>query len=220
MFRNELSSAVSAIVLLVALASCGQEPPGPGPGTQATLVISANLAGTAAATVVVDVTAPDIPAMLVFNIPVANGVASGTITVPAGSNRTFTLRVFDAGGIETHSGATTVNIVPGTNAIMTITLTPLTGDVPITATLGSYSVTVAPNSVALHLSGSSTAQLSATIMDSQGHTTSGVVTWATNDPGVATVSAGGLVTATGAGTTSISAVYQGVTGTSAITVAP
>jgi hypothetical protein len=220
MFRNALSSAVCTIVLIVALASCGQGPTGPGPGTQATLVISANLAGTAAATVVVDVTAPDIPTMLVFNIPVVNSVATGTITVPAGSNRTLTLRVFDAGGTETHSGSTTVNIAPGTNATMAITLTPLTGNLPINATLGSYVVTVTPNSANLSLSGSSTAQLSATIMDTQGHPTSGVVTWATNDPGVATVSAAGLVTATGTGTTSISAVFQGVTGTSAITVAP
>jgi hypothetical protein len=220
MFRNALSSAVCATVLIAALASCAQGPSGPGPGKDATLVIRANLAGTAAASVVVDVTAADIPATLVFNIPVSNGVASGTITVPAGSNRTITLRAFDAGGIETHSGSTTVNIVAGTNATMAITLTPLTGDVPINATLGSYVVTVSPNSAALSLSGSSTAQLSATITDTQGHPTSGVVTWATNNPGVATVSAAGLVTATGAGTTSISAVFQGVTGTSAITVAP
>jgi len=203
---------------LAVLVSCAERSTVGPPGGEATFVISANLSGTMAATIVANVTAPDIPTMLVFNIPIVNGTAIGTITVPAGSNRTITLRAYDAGGIETHNGSVTVTILAGTNPSLAILLTPLTGDLPITVTLGTVSVTVTPLSATLSVAG--TRQLSATILDSEGHPTTGVVTWATNHPGIATVNATGLVTATGVGTTSISAVSRGVTGTATITVTP
>ncbi len=221
MIRGRLNSEAFALALLVTLAGCAEHGVvNQGPPPTATLAVSVNLSGTAVTMVVVEVTAPDIPTMLVFNIPVANGVANGTITIPAGSNRTITVRAYDAGGVQTHSGSTTVNIQAGGNATISITLTPLIGNLPITVTIGSYVVTVAPSSASLHLSGVTTAQLGATIKDSQGNTVSGVVAWATDDPGVATVSSTGLVTATGSGTTTISAVYQGVSGASTITVTP
>jgi hypothetical protein len=171
-----------------------------------------------AATIVANVTAPDIPTMLVFNIPIVNGTATGTITIPAGSNRTITLRAYDTGGVETHNGSVTVTILPGTNSNIAILLTPLTGDLPITVTLGTVSVTVTPPSATLSVAG--TTPLSAAIQDAQGHPITGVVAWATQHPGIATVDAAGLVTATGVGTTSISAVFRGVTGTATITVTP
>jgi uncharacterized protein YjdB len=43
-------------------------------------------------------------------------------------------------------------------------------------------------------------------------------TWSSSNPGVATVSAAGLVTAVTVGTTNISAAYQGQSGTLAVTV--
>jgi uncharacterized protein YjdB len=89
---------------------------------------------------------------------------------------------------------------------------------PITATLGNYVVTVTPSSPGLSVNG--TVQLTANIKDSNGNPVTGVVTWATHDPGVATVNSAGLVTATGAGTTTISAVYQGVSGAATVTVTP
>ena len=156
--------------------------------------------------------------MLVFNIPIVNGTATGTITIPAGSNRTIAMHAYDAGGVETHNGSVTVTIVSGTNPNLAILLTPLTGDVPVTVTLGTVTVTVSPTTATLTVGG--TRQLSATILDSQGQPTTGVVTWATHHPGIATVDAAGLVTATGVGTTLISAVFRGVTGTATITVTP
>lgn len=221
MLHGRPSSEALALALLVTLAACADHGVvNQGPPPPATLAVSANLSGTAVTMVVVEVTAPDIPAKLVFNISVASGVASGSITIPAGSNRTITLRAFDAGGIETHRGSTTMSIQSGTSATLSITLIPLTGNLPITVTIGSFVVTVAPNSAPLQLSGVTTVQLGATIKDSQGNTVSAVVTWATDDPGVANVSSTGLVTATGSGTTTISAVYLGVSGTSTITVTP
>jgi len=217
MIRGRLHPLPVALSFL--LVSCSNHSTlGLTPDDAATIAVSANVSGTLVATVVVDVTAPDISTMLVFNIPVANGIATGTITVPAGSNRTIMLRGYDAGGVETHNGSVTVNIQPGTNPTMAIVLTPLTGDVPITATLGSFIVTVTPPSVTLAIAG--TAPLTATTKDAKGNPAIGVVSWATRDPGVAVVDGTGIVTATGAGTTTISAVFQGVAGAATITVTP
>ncbi len=207
-----------AIASLGAVLACTDTASPKQTGTSATLSVSADVSGTGIATVVVDVTAADIPTMLVFDIPITNGVASGTFTIPAGSARTIVLRAYDAGGVETHTGTVTTNIQAGTNPSLSVVLTPLTGDLPITATLGNYVVTVTPSSPGLSVNG--TVQLTANIKDSNGNPVTGVVTWATHDPGVATVNSAGLVTATGAGTTTISAVYQGVSGAATVTVTP
>ena len=76
----------ATLLSLIAFGSCLQrEPAGvEGRAVQTTLFIRAALTGTTVATVVVEVTAPDIVTPLVFNIPSVNGVAAGAITVPAG----------------------------------------------------------------------------------------------------------------------------------------
>ena len=217
MLRPSLVAPAVAVALVTALASCASQE-GVGPLPDVTIGITADVSATSVATIVVQVTATDIPTALVFNIPIVNGVASGTITVPAGSNRTILIRGYDAGGVATHSGSVTLSVQAGSNPAVSIVLTPLTGDVPITASLGQFVVTVAPSSATLAIAG--TKQLTATIKDTQGNTVSGVVSWATLNPGVATVDAAGLVTATGAGNTTISAVFNGVTGIATITVTP
>ena len=211
-----------ALVSLLALSSCLQrEPMGTEEGgRQATLSIRADLTGTPVATVVLQVTAPDIAVPLVFNIPTVNGVASGAISINAGSNRTITLRAYDAGGVETHTGSVTLNIEPGTNPAVTIVLTPLLGSVPITVTLGSFSVTVAPATATLRLG--DTVRLTATVLDATHTPVAGQVAWATLAPSVATVvSTGtqtGRATATGLGLTTVVAIYGGIAGAAAITV--
>src|ERR1700704_3142928 len=97
--------------------------------SEATLLVRANVAGTAVATLVVEVSAPDIAPPLVFNITITAGVALGTVTVQAGSNRLITMRAFDTGGVETHRGSVTVTILPGTNPVISLMLAPLAGDV-------------------------------------------------------------------------------------------
>ncbi len=217
MLRHRIVSAAVAVAFVAALAFCA-DPGGVGPLPDASIAITADVSATSVATIVVQVTATDIPTALVFNIPIVNGVASGTITVPAGSNRTIIIRGYDAGGVQTHSGSVTLNVQPNANPPVSLVLTPLTGDVPITAALGQFVVTVTPSSANLSIAG--TAQLAATIKDTQGNSLTGVVAWATLNPGVATVDASGLVTATGAGSTTISAVFHGVTGIATVTVAP
>jgi len=215
--RRSFAMATFASLLTLASCSSGTTPAG---GGDAKLVITANVSGTAVATVVVEVTAPDLPTPMVFNLPIVAGVASGTITIPAGSNRTVTIRAFDGGGVLTHSGSSTISVQGGTNPTISITLMPLTGDVPIHATLGSFTVGVTPSPNTLSLGGTQTVQLTATLLDIEGQPTSGTVSWATQNPGVATVSSTGLVSAVGVGETNVFATFQGAVGSAAITVTP
>src|SRR5207247_8898164 len=128
--------------------------------------VPADPSATAVATVVVEGTAADIATALVFNLPSVDRVASGTITVPAGANRTFTMRACDAGGAETHEGSVTENIQPGANPTISIVLMPLTGSVPINATLGSFKLTLQPAVDTLTVA--DTASLTASIPDAKG----------------------------------------------------
>ncbi len=215
MTEPQLRRLVPLASLLAALACQGSVEPGAREGH---LVLRADLSGSTVATVVVQVTAPDIPTALVFNIPIVDHVASAAITLPAGSGRTITMGAYDAGGVETHRGTVTVDVSAATNPTISMVLQPLTGDVPIVVTLGSFSVTVTPgvNSITI----GQTAQLTASIKDWNGNPTTGTVAWATSDPGIAWVDGAGLVTATRAGTTTISATSHGTTGTAMITVTP
>jgi hypothetical protein len=215
------SAALAALLPVLLLAACSSGDVTRPSGGQASLIVHVNVAGTAIATVVVDVSAPDIPTPLVFNFPVTGGVAGGTITIPAGSNRAIDIQAFDAGGVGTHTGSRTITVQAGSNPGISITLNPLTGDVPIEATLGSFAVTVTPTSNTLSLAGSETVQLAAAVLDAQGQTVSAAaVTWATHDPGIASVNATGLVSAVGVGETNIFATFQGAVGSAAITVTP
>jgi len=215
MFQQLLRPRLALLAgLLVALA-CGESV---APSNEATLILFADVSGTAVATVVVNVTAPDLPSPLVFNIPVVSGIASDTITVRAGSHRVIAMRAYDAEGVETHSGSAQITIQPGLNPTITLVMQPLTGDVPITLTLGSRTVVVSPNTLTLVVG--DTSRLSASISDWNGAAVAGTVKWATNDPGVATVDDNGLVTATHAGTTTVAATFQGAGGHATVTVTP
>ena len=208
-----MTRVAAALLLTLALSRCGS---GTGPLDDAAVTIRADLTGSAAAMVVVEVTGPDITTPLIFNIPVENNVASGTITVPAGSSRTITIRAFDVNAVETHRGSTTLNVMPGTNPTLTLLLTSLTGDVPITATLGRITIAVAPATASVAAGG--TVTLSATITDGEGHPVSGTVLWASRGPDVASVSSTGVVTGVATGQTTIVATFRGAAGAATVTV--
>ncbi len=216
MIRTQLRSRYFALAAVSLLVACGGSvDPGQGHGT---LLVRADVSGSSVATLVAEVTAPDIPAALIFNIPISAGVASGTVTVPAGSYRTVTLRAYDAGGILTHSGSATLSVQSGTNATVAITLTPLTGDQAIVVTLGSFTITVTPSSPTVAIGG--TVQLAVAITDWNGAPTTGTVSWATQNPGIVTVDATGLVTGAGAGSAKVGATFHGATGTATVVVTP
>ena len=189
-------------------------------GVGVPLVVRANVSATSVALVVVQVTAPDITTPLVFNIPVSGGIAVGSITLPAGSNRAITMRAYDALGIETHRGSTTINVREGTNPTIQLRLTPLSGQVPIDVELGSVTVTVVPGGDTL-LVGDTTV-LTARVVDENAEPVSGPVAWATLAPGIATVAATSDSTATvitrGTGVTQIVATFAGVGAAATIAV--
>lgn len=205
--------AMAAVVLLGA---CSDGITDPAAGTGSAIRVTANTSGTPIATLVVQVTAADISTPLAFNLQSVNGVATGTIKVPPGTARTFTVRAFDGTGEVTHEGSATVDVSAGNNAPLSITLGPRSGHVGVTVTFGAASVIVDPASATVL--DDSTFQLSAVVVNAQGDTVNATVDWATSNPARATVSANGLVTAVDTGTVQIHATYEGIGGFSTITV--
>src|SRR5258706_2469025 len=205
MIRTQLRSRYFALAAVSLLVACGGSvDPGQGHGT---LLVRADVSGSSVATLVAEVTAPDIPAALIFNIPISAGVASGTVTVPAGSYRTVTLRAYDAGGILTHSGSATIHGPSGTKPTVAITLTPLTGDQAIVVTLGSFTITVTPSSPTVAIGG--TVQLAVAVTDWNGAPTTRTARWATQNPGILTAAATRPLTVAGAGSAQSGATFSG-----------
>lgn len=219
MARHAWRPAAAGLLCLLLSGCVARDATDPGDRV-VSLLLRADLTATAATSVVVVVTAADIASPLVFNVPVVDGIATGSIILTAGSGRTITMHAYDSGGTETHRGAVTVSIQAGTNPTIALVLTPLAGDVPIDVTLGSFVVTVAPAADTLPIGG--TAALTAAILDGDGAPVLQPVTWATLDPGIATVASTGdrtvQVTALQPGSTTIVASFGGSAGVAAIVV--
>lgn len=214
---GKLASGLCLLLPLMLVLSCSNSPSDPTESAaEVSLLIQAATAETTISTLVVEVTAPDIATPLVFNITIVDGVASGTIVVPVGADRTITIRAFDAGGIETHRGIATVNIVEGMNPTVFITLLPLTGEQPINVFMGSFVVNVTPATATVATG--ETIQLIAVILDGNGNPVAETVNWATMQPAIATVDQTGLVTGMLAGEAQIVATFSGVGGMAVITV--
>jgi hypothetical protein len=184
---------------------------------EGTMVVSAVMNAVSATTLVLEVSGPGIAPTLVFNLPVVNGVAAGTVAIPAGADRLITARAFD-GQTETHRGTRTQTIVAGANAAVTLLLIPLQGSIPITVTLGSLLVTVTPNTATPRVG--DTLQFSAAIQDVLGQAASFPVAWASSDTRVAIVEPSGRAIMTGVGTALIVATTNGAAGTASLTVSP
>lgn len=210
--RRLALAALATLALLGGLA-CGDSPMGPrridGTGR---LRVQAAVTSTIT-TMVVEVTAPDLAQPLAFNLTIANGQATGTIAIPAGANRTITVRAFDQ-RTETHRGSRTVTIVEGTNAPLTITLLPLQGDQPIVVQFGTTLVVVTPATATAAVG--DTLRLGATITDVDGNPVTGRVRWATLDPRRALVDTLGLVTVRDTGVVQVIATYGTVGGSSTL----
>jgi len=216
------AGASLALGMLLTLASCGGDPVGPGPSdSEASIRVSANVSGTPIDILVITVSAADIPVPPVFNLPVVEGVASGTVRVPPGTARTFSVTAYDAGGEITHDGAATRDVQRGQNPPLAIPLTPRSGQVPLTISFGDFSVIVAPAAVEIDLADPAIAfaQLTVTVTNAQGDViASPDVAWATTDPSRAQVSQQGVVTGLLAGEVDIVATYNGIAGISHVTL--
>jgi len=173
--------------------------------------------------------------MAVTNAPVASvTVTPSSATVSVGQTAQLTATLKDASGnvlsgraVTWSSSDTTIARVSGSGVVTAVA----TGSGTITATSegqsGTSSVSVTPVSVAsvavtpasASMQVGQTVQFTATLKDANGNTLSGrVVTWASSNTGVASVSNGGLATAKAAGTATITATSEGKSGTSTVTV--
>lgn len=218
-----LGSALVAVAML--LAGCHDGPTAPRIDTShgtGKLLVYANLSQSPVTTLVIQVTGPGIlksdlvtPDTLTFNIPLSNGVASGTIAVPAGPQRVITAHAY-AGVVETHRGSITTDIAEGSNPTVTITLLPLEGDQPITVSMGTTLVIVRPNVATLAIG--DTLRMAADVRDQNGNLLTGVtVHWATLNPGRATIDTAGLLMMRDTGAVQIVATYGTVGGSAMIT---
>jgi len=208
------------LLVSLLLAACGSpDATGPGPdGSSAEVRVSANVSNTTISTIVVTISAADLSVSPVYNLTVTSGVASGTLRMPPGSARTFTVTAFDALGVVTHDGEAVRDVARGQNPPLAIALTPRSGQVPVTIAFGDFSVEVSPPALDIDVS-MMLLQLTATVTDAGGQViTNPAVEWATTNPALAQVSATGLVTLLLPGQVDIVATYNGIAGISHLTL--
>ena len=170
--------------------------------------ISVDLAQYAVSGVSVEVTGPGIDNPIIANLPVDSGFATGQVEVLSGSDRAFTVRAYDAQSVETHRGGDTVDIAADAVQTLSMSLSPLTGDVGVDATVGSYTVSISLPADAILVGDS--VQATVTVVDPAGNTVaSPTVTWGSSNPSVASVTPDGLIQGLVSGQTSIGVSYEG-----------
>lgn len=218
------SSGVVLAAFAVALVGCEPATSPDRSFDPAQITVTANVSSTSIATMVVKVTGPEIPTPLVFNLEIEEGIASGTLLVPAGSDRKIEVDAFNSEQLKTHHGEKTITSVkPGpNNALVSIVLLPIAGEQPVTANFGKYVVKVTPTEATLTIGGPAK-QLAVEITDNSPAANKvdplpGEVKWATTNPAALSVSADGLVTPIAVGSGQVVATFKGVAATSSITV--
>src|SRR5437588_2194862 len=97
---------------------------------RAVLRVTAAVADTMIAGLVVESTAPDIAAPLRFPVAVENGFAAATIRIPPGRARTIVVSSLDRGGSRSAEGAITLDLVAGANPSVLVPLVPSKPVVP------------------------------------------------------------------------------------------
>ena len=163
-------------------------------------------------------------------------VSPASATVPVGQTLQLTGTPEDANGnplsgrtISWSSGSSAVAAVNGNGLVtgaaagattITATSESTSGTAAVTvASVPVASVTVSPATVSLQPG--QTQQLTATPKDASGNALSGrMVTWASGNTAVATVSGSGLVSGVAAGSTTITATSEGKSGGASVTVTP
>jgi hypothetical protein len=209
--RRNLARALAGALLL--LAGCVDSPVETTevPAGHARLALNAAVTATSAS-LVVEVTGPGIDVPLVFNLPVTDGVASGSVDVPVGSSRVFSGSVFDAGGTETHRGQVTTAVRPGTNAAISMRLEPLNGQQPIDVVISSYTISLDPLDAPPMVG--RTVQMNAVVKDADGNVVPDAkVMWGVTAPTVARIGPNGLLEVTAEGPVTVVALYGGVAAT-------
>ena len=182
-----------------------------------TLTLIATLAGCSSDSS----TGPDRPITAVAVSPSATSIVVGqSIILTASVTGGFSKPVVVWASSNLNVATVTDSGVVATRAIGTVTVTATAGGIIGSATITvtavppppSPTVTLTPASSALIVG--QTSQLVATVTNA----TSSTVVWTTSNQSAATVDQTGRVTATGAGSATISATLSGVTGTASLTV--
>lgn len=220
--RSRTRSAYAAALALLLL-SAGCASPGPTSGSEAEdtpLQVTVVTMGLMVGSITAEVTATDITTPLLFNLPISQGVATGTIRVSPGDDRTITLRAYDDLGNVTHEGSTTVDVRPGVNPTVNISLRARAGQLPINGTIGSFAVYVSGSDAFVTVG--NTEPFVASVLDLSNGTfaplSPGDIQWAVSNPAFASVNDVGDVTGIAPGELFLVANYNGVAGVTAITV--
>jgi alpha-tubulin suppressor-like RCC1 family protein len=216
---------LAATALVAATLACASDPTPPKAVAETDITISATLTPEQQAVIKalsVEVTGAGISTPIVVTLDVTGATVNGTVRVPVGTGRVFTVRAFDAQGHEVGSGSTTSNVVAGTNPTVTVPLVvaTATGDVPIDVTVGTYGVTLTPPTASVAVGGEVTLTASVT---ANGTTIAGPLTWGVVNPALVTVTVAAdgrsaVVRGNVAGSTRVVASYQGTAAASTITV--
>jgi len=211
----------------------------PANGTSGTTTVTAVGVGTATITATSEsVSSTPTPAITVDPVPVATVTVTPTsASVVVGGTQQLSAQLKDSNGnvltgrVVTWSSSNTATATVDANGLVTgvaaglpVTITATnetkTGTSSIAVTLAPVNtVTVSPASASLVVGVTPTQQLTATLTDVNNNVLTGrVVTWSSSNPSTATVDGSGLVTAVGAGGTTITATSETKTGTASITV--
>jgi uncharacterized protein YjdB len=196
-------------------------------GSTTITATSEGISGTAALTVTAQ---PPVPVASVTVSPASStlqigGTAQLSAVTRDANNAVLTGRVISwsssSTAVATVSATGLVTAVTAGSATITASSEGKSGTSAITvsapAPVPVASVTVSPATSTLPVGG--TAQLSAVTRDANNAVLTGrVISWSSGSQAVATVSASGLVTAVAAGSATITALSEGKSGTSAITV--
>lgn len=213
-----MKSALSALVLGVFLFACSSDSTGPElQPDDVSLTVQSTVSGTAVAAMTLEVTVPGMPTPIIQNLTISNGIASGNVAVPAGSNRTFTARAFDGNALETHRGSVTASVMGGMNPTISIALTALTGHLPITVTMGSFAISVSAESDTVQVG--DTLMYAVHVTDANGDEVAfPEVVWASENPVVASVDSIGQAVARHSGSAVITASFGGAVGAATLVV--
>lgn len=209
--------SIAAASALIALAAAGcKDPSRVTEPRNATLAIQVAVTAPTIAALALEVTGPGIPEPLMLNLTLNGTTATGSIEIPAGTDRHFVLRGYDAAGILTHRAETTASLQSGQTLSLSLTLTALTSTPTVTATVGALTVNLTPGATTLPVGG--TSAYSATVTENGTAVANPQITWASSVPTIASVSATGTVTAHAPGTTRIVATFRGVAASVTLTV--
>ncbi len=200
-------AAVAALAF--ATAGCAAER-ATGPSRDAVAVVQFDIHGPAYVRLVsVEVTGPGIDSCLVFNVSIDSiGVGSGSLRVPAGADRHLVASAFDAAGIETHRGDTTVSLREGLNPELKLALRPLVGSTPVVITFGGSGIAMSPGDTILAVG--DTVRFVGGGVDSLGNEIPAAgFTWSSTDPSIVSIDGSGLATARAAGAAFVLATHGG-----------